>query len=61
MQGGEGEDTPEHDQAETRPEGVAGQVWVACALCGRTVELADTEQTVEGHVCPDCAQGSSRA
>lgn len=34
-----------------------GQIWIACALCRRAVELSDSVDTVEGHVCPDCAVG----
>ena len=32
-----------------------GQVWIACALCSKAVELSDSVDTVEGHVCAECA------
>ena len=34
-----------------------GQVWIACALCGRPVELSDAVPAGEAFVCPDCGVG----
>jgi hypothetical protein len=59
MEGGEREsapDAPAEDDAASSSRRVApGQVWIACAQCGRTIELAEAEESVEGHVCPECA------
>jgi hypothetical protein len=52
MDGGEAE----QDRAPRRV--APGQVWIACALCRHPVELADSLETVEGHVCADCAPDS---
>jgi predicted RNA-binding Zn-ribbon protein involved in translation (DUF1610 family) len=43
--------------AERAQRIAAGQVWIACALCGRPVELSDAVETAEGHVCPQCGLG----
>jgi hypothetical protein len=52
------EGAPEARRSGTRTREIApGQVWIACASCGEPVELADTIETVVGHVCPECAVG----
>jgi hypothetical protein len=61
MDGGEPDEVT---GARSEPPGTArarsiapGQVWIACALCRQPVELSDSVATVEGHVCPKCADG----
>lgn len=52
-----GSGVPEHPGSVRTRRIAPGQVWIACALCRSPVELADTVQTPEGHVCPRCAPG----
>jgi hypothetical protein len=54
----DGDDARAERRSGSRTRRVApGQVWIACASCRHPVELSDTVETVEGHVCPACAVG----
>jgi hypothetical protein len=55
MEGGDA-DRGSMDEPRTSPRRTAaGQVWIACALCRRAVELTESVQTPDGRVCRECA------